>query len=125
MALHNSVAIAAAFTRDPRLTDDNISDGTSDDDGYAGSGTSDAGSKGSGGSGSSGSSSLFGGGSFGLGSSGPALEWPEPLLQLGNSLFGARRPLRLVGFARAAGDYSLVSGAGSNWGDERSTSAAR
>lgn len=80
MALHNSVAIAAAFTRDPRLTDD----GTDDEDEYA--------IPHSGGSSSS--------------SSG----WTSPLLQLGSSLWGQRRPQQLVGFARAAGDYSLVRG---------------
>lgn len=106
MALHNSVAIAAAFTRDPRITDDYASD----DDDYptGGSSRSDTGSEASASSGGSGS----GGGlwTFGGGGEGALAGWPAPLRELGSSLFGQRRPPRLVGFARAAGDYSLVSG---------------
>lgn len=89
-ALHNSVAIAAAFTRDPRIMDDD----TGDEDEYWGSGWSSSGT---------------GSGSSTTGSSGSSGGWHSPLIQWGSALLGHRRPQQLVGFARAAGDYSLVA----------------
>jgi hypothetical protein len=107
MALHNSVAIAAAFTRDPRLDGYELS--SEDDEEYD---SSDDGGRSSGSSSSSGGGSLSDAWSIlsGGGSSrgGGGLEWPEPLAQLGSSLWGPRPPPRLVGFVRASGDYSLV-----------------
>ncbi|GBF94491.1 hypothetical protein Rsub_07025 [Raphidocelis subcapitata] len=97
-ALHGSVAIAAAFTRDPRL----LADDSDDEDG-APSPPSSLGS-------SLGDDEDYGasssGGSFSSGGSGA---WRSPLLQWGSALLGGRRQPRLVGFARAAGDYSLVA----------------
>ncbi|KAI8476332.1 MAG: hypothetical protein J3K34DRAFT_516741 [Monoraphidium minutum] len=102
MALHNSVAVAAAFSRDPRLTDDLYYgwSGGGDDDEYASS-SGGAGSEGGWGDGGSdgGSEASGSGASSGSGNS---LAW------LGG-LWGSARPARLVGFARAAGDYSLVA----------------
>ena len=107
-----SVAIAAAFTRDPRFegcsSDDDDDDAaesapsltglSADEDDYASTSSSiSAGSS----SGRSGRSSS--------GGRGPTDAWaPAGLLQWGSALLGGGRRKRLVGFARAAGDYSLV-----------------
>jgi len=111
LALHSSVAIAAAFTRDPRLMDDDRysdpSDPSSDEDDYNNSNgvTSDTASSYT----SSSSTSSSGSGSAGGNRSSSPSMWSTPLLEWGSSLWGPRRRARLVGFARAAGDYSLVA----------------
>ena len=92
------MAIVAAFTRDPRFVgcdSDDEDDWASppstspgDDDDYGGAASS--------------------GGSFSSSNSSGSSSWRPPLLHWGSALWGGRRRQRLVGFARAAGDYSLV-----------------
>ena len=128
MALHNSVAVAAAFTRDPRLMsdDDYYSLGSSGGSGSSGSGSSsmdymdnDSSSHGepSGdGEDDGGLTSQSSGGWSGVvgsssgGSPNGGLSWPAPLLEWGSSLWGPRPKARLGAF----GDVYVCV-----WGGER------